>query len=393
MSGQAGIYVSIPFCRAKCTFCNFASGVFAGYTKREYVDAVCAEIAGARAAAQRMGAELPAAVDSVYFGGGTPSLLEPEMFREIFARLRGEFALDRAAEITVECAPGQLSEPTLDELLRQGMNRLSFGVQSFVDGECAAVGRTHTRDGCLAELARVKAAGVSRVSLDLIAGLPGQSEASWRYSVDEAIACGVEHVSVYMFEVDEDSTLGREALGLGMRYGAARLPQEDAVADWYGWACERLESAGVMQYEISNFARPGGASRHNLKYWQRDPYVGFGLDAHSMLRAGAEAVRWANACEMPAYLARERSPAVERVEADGCLEEAMFLGLRLNRGVDLEALQAEFGAARIAAIDEGLGDVEEAGLVRRDGAHVSLTARGRVASNEVFGRLLLEPVG
>ena len=340
-----------------------------------YVERVCAEVRGVRAWAAELGAEMPGVVDTVYFGGGTPSLLPPRLIGRMFAGLRENFELERGAEMTVECAPGQLAEETLEAFQREGVDRLSFGVQSFVDAECAAVGRLHTGVECRAELARVAAAGVRRVGVDLIAGLPHQTEASWRYTVDEAIASGVEHVSVYMLEVDEDSRLGRESIAGGVRYGAGALPNEDRVADWYAAACEWLEAAGVRQYEISNFARAGGEARHNRKYWTREPYIGVGMDAHSMLRVGEGGVRWANADTMEGYL-NGAARTVDRVGALEAFEEEMFLRLRLNEGVDVTGREGV------------LVEVESAGLVVRDGARVRLTARGRMASNEVFGRLL-----
>ena len=204
MAGSTGIYISVPFCKAKCTFCNFASGVFAADRMQHYVERVCEEIRNAGAAAERLGAELPRAVDTLYFGGGTPSLLSAEQFGLIFEHLRGEFELATDAEITLECAPGQLSDATLAELLRQGMNRISFGVQSFVDRETAAVGRLHTRQQCEEEIARVRAAGIHEINIDLIAGLPHQTAQSWTYSVEQAIASAAPHVSVYMLEVDDE---------------------------------------------------------------------------------------------------------------------------------------------------------------------------------------------
>ncbi len=396
MSGSLGVYISVPFCKAKCTYCNFASGVFGAARMDAYVERMCAEIEGVRTRTEglRRRVELPARVDTVFFGGGTPSLLSAEQMRRIFAALRGEFAVEAGAEVTLECAPGQLGEETLDELLRQGMNRVSFGVQSFVDREAAGVGRLHTREMCLAEIARVRAAGIAEINVDLIVGLPGQSAESWRESVEEAIESGVPHVSVYMLEVDGDSRLGKEMLAEGTRYGAGAAPSEDETAEWYGAACEWLEAAGIAQYEISNFARTGLGSRHNVKYWRREAYVGFGLDAHSMLRVqgGADAVRWANGDDLEGYLAgrfQVRGSGFEVVDRERGFEEAMFLGLRMNAGVDLRALGAEFGERLVGDARAALGDVEEAGLVERDGDWVRLTARGRMASNEVFGRLLV----
>src|ERR1035437_6525862 len=368
MGSSLGVYISVPFCRAKCTYCNFASGVFgagpSGSARMDwYVERVCAEMRGARVAAERIGADLPGLVDTVFFGGGTPSLLSAEQMRRLFETLRGEFEVAAGAEVTLECAPGQLGEETLGEMLRQGMNRVSFGVQSFVDREAKAVGRLHTRKMCLSEIGRLRAAGVGNINVDLIAGLPRQTAASWRESVETAIESEVPHVSVYMLEVDEESRLGREMLGAGKKYGASEVPSEDEIADWYGAACEWLEAAGVKQYEISNFAREGHASRHNMKYWRREPYVGYGLDAHSMLRTGAGAVRWANWDDLERYevqgsrfkagakgeglvqLGSDRAPEpeIELVGNEKAFEEALFLGLRMNVGVDLEALRAEFG--------------------------------------------------
>ena len=435
----------MPFCRAKCTYCNFASGVFGAERMDGYVERVCAEIGATRERvarlAKRVGTpELSSSADSVYLGGGTPSLLDAEQMRRLFAALRGEFEITKDAEVTLECAPGQLGEATLEEMLRQGMNRVSFGVQSFVDREAAAVGRLHTREVCLAEIARMRAAGVTNLNVDLIAGLPQQTAGSWRESVEVALESGVPHVSVYMLEVDEESRLGREMLKAGnreqarsgLKYGASEVASEDEIAEWYGAACEWLEAGGVKQYEISNFARFDGGSgdcndggfdsasqgdastrgiagdwrsRHNMKYWRREPYVGFGLDAHSMLRTGEGAVRWANADELARYEVQAtrfegKTAGLVEFEAgigresevigrEKAFEEAMFLGLRMNAGVDMAALRAEFGEGLMRAAVEAIGDVEDAGLVEREGSWMRLTARGRIASNEVFGRLLV----
>jgi oxygen-independent coproporphyrinogen-3 oxidase len=377
-----GVYISVPFCQAKCSFCNFASGVFAAESMDRYVERVVQEMRGARGWTAKLGLSLPDEVDSVYFGGGTPSLLRPELMCSLFAGLRDSFSLDHGAEMTVECAPGQLADETLESLQREGVNRLSFGVQSFVNAECAAVGRLHTGASCREELRRVSEAGVGRVGIDLICGLPHQTEASWRHSVEQALESGVEHVSVYMLEVDEDSRLGRESLAGGHRYGAGALPDGDAVADWYGTAVSWLREGGVEQYEISNFARNGGTSRHNLKYWARDPYLGFGMDAHSMLRDGMGGIRWSNADSMAGYVDRisfERT--VERVSERDGMEEELFLGLRLVQGVPMAALEGKV----LGAIEE----CEEAGLLEVGGGRVRLTARGRMVSNEVFERLLV----
>ena len=404
MVEPVGVYISVPFCKAKCTFCNFASGAFGAERMQQYVDRLCDEIRGAHMGAQTIGASLPRAVDTMYFGGGTPSLLSAQQFRQIFQELRSEFDLASNAETTLECAPGQLADETLDELIGQGINRISFGVQSFVDQEAAAVGRLHTREQCEAEIARVSAAGVREINVDLIAGLPHQTEQSWQFSVERAIASGVPHVSVYLLEVDEDSRLGREMLEQGSRYSAAAVPDEDQAAEWYQQACDMLGEAGVQQYEISNFARPGHRSRHNLKYWRRQPYIGFGLDAHSMLLANGDAVRFANTDDLDRYLVQASAPnplrllepeqnatdgEVDIVGRSEAFEESLFLGLRLNEGVDLNALRKQFGESLLQDAMHALAEVRDAGLLEMDFDTIRLTPQGRLLSNEVFSRLLI----
>ena len=408
MGSSLGIYISVPFCKAKCTFCNFASGVFAADRLQHYADRVCQEIARARSNAATLRAEVPGIVDTVYFGGGTPSLLAPKQIRQIFDQLRDEFTLTSDAEITLECAPGQLADATLSELLRQGMNRMSFGVQSFVDRESAAVGRLHTEQICLEELARLCTAGIYDLNLDLIVGLPYQTQASWKYSLDAAIQTGAPHVSVYMLEVDEDSHLGKEMLISGTRYSASAVPSEDDTAAWYQLACHVLHTDGLAQYEISNFARAGHQSRHNLKYWHRQPYLGFGLDAHSMLLIDGGAVRFANTSDLDAYSGDSSNPStpdlkifeapppapeVEAIAAPAAFEESLFLGLRLNAGVSLHELRSQFGEAMLRDTLPAMQEVRDAGLLELDENRIRLTDRGRMVSNEVFSRLLLSTVG
>lgn len=382
-----GVYISVPFCKAKCTFCNFASGTFGVERIDAYVERVCGEIRTVGSRTQMLGAELPRVVNSVYLGGGTPSLLSPAQLRRIFEALRDEFEVDPNAEITLECAPGQLAEATLKEALRQRVNRVSFGVQSFVDSETAAVGRLHTAQQCVAEIARMRSAGVEEISVDLIAGLPGQTAASWGISLQAVLDADVPHASVYMLEVDEESRLGKELIAGGPRYQTSNVPSDDAITDFYSGACGLFGSAGLRQYEISNFAHAGHESRHNLKYWQRQPYLGFGLDAHSLLRRGNGAVRFANADDLDVYCAG-MDDNVTNVDADAAFEEAWFLGLRMNDGVDVVELTREFGSARVRAAEEMMQNLVKGGTLCRDGDRVMLTNRGRMISNEVFAELL-----
>jgi len=391
-SATLGVYVSVPFCRAKCSFCNFASGVSGPEAIAGYVTALCEEIDATAETAARLGGSLPRRVDSVYFGGGTPSLLSPEQLGVIFAALRQGFEVEDGAEITLEAAPGQIADEVLEAAMRLGVNRVSLGVQSFVDRESAAVGRTHTGDGCVAEIRRLRAAGVREVGADLIAGLPYQTAESWAHSLEVATGLGSEgvltHLSVYMLEVDEDSRLGREVLGGGLRLHAPKVPDEEMAAELYEQACEALPRGGFEQYEISNFAGAGHQSRHNRKYWERRPYMGFGLDAHSMLLDGDGAVRFANADELNSYGALGWGGDVVRVGVDEAFEESVFLGLRLNEGLDVSALRELFGKARVDACGEAVEEMVEGGMMEAHGGRWFLTLRGRVVSSEVFGRLL-----
>ena len=298
-----GIYVSIPFCRAKCSYCNFASGVYGADRMAAYVEKLTAEIREVPEHVATWGSHLPKKVDSIYFGGGTPSLLNINQLNEILKAIREIFSVRDSAEITLECAPGQISDEMLHAMPGLGFNRVSLGVQSFVDHEAAAVGRTHTRAITLHDIDRLHAAGIDDINVDLIAGLPHQTRQSWRESLAQVIATGVPHLSVYMLDVDEDSRLGREMIAGGTRYGVGMVPNEQTIADMYTEAAEQFDAAGITQYEISNFARAGHRSRHNLKYWTRQPYLGFGLDAHSFLPTPTgEAIRVATADDLTAYM-------------------------------------------------------------------------------------------
>jgi oxygen-independent coproporphyrinogen-3 oxidase len=392
-TGEAlGLYISIPFCRSKCTFCNFASGVYPASEHARYVDRLVEDLHSAREWAERMGAHLPRRVDTVYLGGGTPSLLAPELLVQLFAAMRAEFDLEPEAEITVEVAPGQLSDATLAALVAAGVNRVSLGVQSFIDREAAASGRLHNRAVALDEIKRLREAGIANLNVDLIAGLSGQSFASWEESLAVLSDCGVPHASVYMLEVDEESRLGREVLAGGTRYHAALVPGDDAIAQMYTMAIERLGQAGLEQYEISNFSRPTMASRHNLRYWRRRPYLGVGLDASSLLAERAtgagRVLRTTTTNDLQQYLAGREPVECAWLAPDKQHEEAWFLGLRLNAGVNLAELEREFGKATVAAAREVVARQTEAGLLRSDGKTVRLTAKGRLLSNEVFQEFL-----
>lgn len=396
-----GIYISVPFCRTKCSYCNFASDVFSKAIFSRYVDRVCSDIASAQASAANLGGRFEAKVDSVYLGGGTPTLLDIEQLERLFVTISQNFRILPNAEITVECAPGTLKPALIETFNRRGVNRVSLGVQSFVDEEARAVGRLHNRQTVHEDISRLKAAGIENINVDLIAGLPHQSLQSWQTSLSEAIAVDVPHVSVYMLEVDDDSRLGREVMAGGTKYHAHFVPDEDLTADLYEAAREQLENAGIVQYEISNFAKDGYESRHNLKYWLRQPYLGFGVDAHSMLEI-ADQLNNSSACEPASPNAVVRFAAADSLERyisgtplqvtcispEEALQEAFFLGLRLNRGVNLKQIAAQFGEDAISIHSQTIQELTELELLHRDGEIIRLTPRGILLSNDVFARFL-----
>ena len=388
-----GLYISVPFCRTKCSYCNFTSDVFSRAVFERYVERVAFDIDHASKTAEQMGGVFESSVDSVFLGGGTPTILDITQLERLFVTISQKFLVRPDAEITVECAPGTLSPAMIGALQRCGVNRVSLGVQSFVDAEAASVGRLHNRRTVIDDMARLRAAEIEDINVDLIAGLPHQTAESWEHSLAEAIASGVPHVSVYMLEVDDDSRLGRELMAGGTRYHAHFVPDEDLTAEMYEMACERLNAVGLGQYEISNFARTGHESRHNLKYWTRQPYFGFGVDAHSMLNCSArtnEAVRFSSPASLEEYITG--APLTKMpVSRQAALEEMFFLGLRLTNGVDLKGVAVQFGEVVVQTFSDTILECAELGLLERGGDVIRLTPRGRLLSNEVFERFILSP--
>ncbi len=283
-----GVYIQVPFCQTKCTYCNFHTGVVSTNRFAPYIHAVQHEIANAQELLRAAGIDWPDSlasrlVDTVYVGGGTPSLLDPELLGELLRSIQQSFPAGWE-EVTLEADPETIEPEKARQWAACGISRISFGSQSFVDDELKAAGRMHRSADIYKAVPALRDAGICNISFDLIAGLPKQTHNSWRHSLSETIALAPEHVSVYMMEIDEGSRLGLEVLNNGPRYSAPELPSEEAMADFYELAQRELKSAGYEQYEISNWAKPGFASRHNLKYWRREPYLGFGAGAHSFLR-------------------------------------------------------------------------------------------------------------
>lgn len=357
-----GVYISFPFCAQKCSFCNFASGPLPRSLESIYLDSLLAEI---DAHSWRW------KPSTVYLGGGTPSQMDPAALTRLLARLQGR----PWKEATLEAAPGSLTREGVQAWRDAGINRVSLGVQSFVKSELVRTGRKHDASIVAADCALLRGAGIENINLDLIAGLPGQTAASWDESLDWIERIQPPHVSVYLLEVDEDSRLGLEILQGGARYGAGLIPSDDAMADLYQHAVRRLEQFGIERYEISNFARPGMESHHNLKYWLLEEYVGFGADAHSF--DGTH--RTSNVETAHDYVERFRagqSPQLDRTRAHAG-EEHFFVGLRLTRGIEL--LPEEWTRYR-TPINRFVSE----GLLETDGQMLRLSEKGILLSNEVF---------
>ncbi len=363
---MAGVYIAYPFCAQKCTFCNFSSGVFPRELERRYTAALLAEV---RSHLWRWTPQ------TLYLGGGTPSLMTTQVLEELLELIPGR----PWVEATIEAAPGTVTAARAAAWRRMGINRVSLGVQSFVAAELARTGRRHTPQVVAHEMDMLRKAGITQFNIDLIAGLPSQTPESWRISLEWVQRLQAGHASVYMLEVDGASRLGREVRRRGTRYGAPDVPGEDQAAALYEMAIDALAQAGLHQYEISNFARRGEESLHNLKYWRLEPYAGFGADAHSF----DGLVRRANVASAADYVQRmeERGTALAE-ETPAHLEEEKFLvGLRLMAGV---RPSVEERVRFRAAIERFIGE----GLLEAAGGMLRLTRRGVLLSNEVLQEFL-----
>ena len=361
---RAGLYIHIPFCRSRCSYCDFATGLYESELADRYVRALCEEIQTSATGAS--------GVDTVYFGGGTPSLLKPSQLDRVLCVLQNCFNIDPGAEITLEINPGSTMSERLGEFRQLGINRASFGVQTFDDRELAKLGRSHTAADARRTFHELRAANFNNISFDLIAGLPGQTLAGWQRNVEEALALQPEHLSFYLLEVHSGTPLAQH-----IQRGLQPVPDEDLAAAMYQWILERATAADYEHYEISNLSLPGFASRHNTKYWIGAPYFGFGCSAHSY-DGGSQ--RWANQRDVLAYvesIEQGRSPISERqsLTEQELKAESLFLGFRLMQGVSLELCEA---------YEADLHRFREAGLVELEGSRVRLTRTGALLSNEVF---------
>jgi putative oxygen-independent coproporphyrinogen III oxidase len=420
----AGIYLHIPFCRSRCSYCDFATGMYESDLAERYVRALCREISDWNEI------ENPSAVETIYFGGGTPSLLAPAQIERILKAVHDHFDVLDGAEVTIELNPAsfvsappprslllggemgiknthrrdaevaettqrnaaeaandessELSSQKLRDFHRLGINRASFGAQTFDDQALKQLGRTHTSADIPATFQGLREAGFENINFDLIAGLPGQTLAGWKRNLDLALNLRPEHLSLYLLDVHEGTPLA-DQIHKGMR----PTPDDDLAGEMYRVMIEQVSAAGYGHYEISNFCLPGFQSRHNTKYWNGAPYYGFGCSAHSY--DGARQ-RWANEREVAKYvelIETEQSTVVERTDLkdEDARSESIFLGLRLMRGLDLADYRLRFGADLRERYDEQLNRLREAGLIEIDDELLRLTTRGALLSNEVFAAL------
>ena len=366
-----GLYLHIPFCSSICNYCNFNRGLFDPALKDRYVGALEREVGTS-------GRGEPA--DTIYFGGGTPSLLEPHEIQRLIGACHDAFDVAAGTEITLETNPETVTAERLELFRGAGVNRISFGVQSFRDSELQRLGRLHSADRARLAFRAARDAGFENVSLDLMMWLPQQSPVDWRDSVEQLIELSPDHASLYILELYPNAPLKEDMA----RSGWSLAPEDDA-AEMYLWSMERLEQAGYRQYEISNVARPGMESRHNLKYWRDGEWLGFGCGAHST----RDGVRWKNVSSTTDYVDRVVAGAglaSERrsLSRDERLEEALFTGLRLASGIDIISAGATYGVDVWGRFGDRLQPYVEAGVLRIEGRRLRLTREGMLIANEIM---------
>lgn len=376
----AGIYIHIPFCRARCSYCDFATGTYSAPLAERYVRALASEIRAFPA----LDNEAPEA-DTIYFGGGTPSLLAPAQVRMILEAVHERFRISEKAEVTMEMNPGTLTPGTLREFRHSGITRASFGAQTFDDRELRQLGRTHTAEDVRLTIKYLREAGFDNVSFDLIAGLPRQTLEDWARNLEEALKLGPEHLSFYLLEVHEGTPLAEQ-----IEHGRLPSPDEDLAAEMYRLMLDEASAAGYTHYEISNLSRPGYESRHNSKYWLGQPTYGFGCSAHSF---DGRRRRWSNERDAARYtrlIEEGRTPRVEQLELSRqeAQAEAIFLGLRMLGGISLSEHRARFGVDLCQERADDLSRLAEAGLIEMSGDLLRLTRTGALLSNEVFATFI-----
>lgn len=371
------LYIHIPFCEGKCLYCGFYSLLYNRQTAAAYLDAL--EREASLCAASFKGY----AFDTVYIGGGTPTVFPTERLRRIFGILRGTFCIPSSAEITVEANPRTLGMKKLESLLQGGANRLTIGVQSFSDRLLGFLGRRHSARDAEEAVISARSAGFRNIGIDLIYGIPGQSSDDWERDLNRAVLLGPEHISVYCLSLDEGAHFSREA-----EAGRFSLPRDEAVASQYELASSLLSGAGYRRYEISNFALPGFECQHNMNYWRRGEYLGLGASAWSFVSG----VRRSNINDIRLYseiLSAGRRPVSfeERVDGDAAATETLMLGLRTDDGVDLVSFERDYGRDALMRLMSKAVDLEEEGMVSVSDGILRITERGIFIAEGITGRL------
>lgn len=374
---QAAIYIHIPFCVSKCSYCDFTSFDRPEISTDRYVDLLFDELR------QRAEPRETLAVPTLYFGGGTPSLLSPGQIGRLIAAVHTHFSVEAAAEITLEANPGTVTLESLQGYLAAGVNRLSIGVQSLDDRQLALLGRIHSAEEAMAAFTQARTAGFSNVGIDLMHGLPGQTLDAWQGTLQEAVALKPEHISVYGLSVEAGTPFAKKA-----QQGELNLPDEELAIAMFEETAAVLCSSGYEQYEISNFALPGYRSRHNQVYWRRGNYLGFGAGAHSFLNIPAYGGRWGNPLTLAEYADMVNSRKMSEMEAPLTRKEAMaefmFLGLRLLEGVDTGDFARQFGLDLEEAFPQAVASLCARGLLTAEGSQVRLTSQGLLLANLVM---------
>ena len=380
---RAGLYIHFPFCLKKCLYCDFNSTAWSGDEPAQYVELLLREMELREKALPG-----PVQAPTLYLGGGTPSLMAPELVGRLIEKAVKRFGLEPDAEVTLEANPGTLTPRRLSCYRAAGVNRLSLGIQSFEERLLQRLGRVHTVHEAVSAFEQARAAGFDNISIDLMHSLPGQSLKQWRAALRKGIALGPEHISAYALSVEEGTPFERL-----YERGELPLPGEEEGARMFEATSECLAAAGYLHYEISNFARPGRFSRHNLSYWSRQSYLGFGAGAHSFWNPDGLGRRWNNAADLSGYresialgLLPEREPV--QLTLEDAVAESFFLGLRVLTGLDLAPLKAAFGEAplsrRLAEVDELL----RGGLLVADGDRIRLAENSVIIANSIFSRFL-----
>lgn len=371
---EAGVYLHIPFCKSRCSYCDFATDVFKSNEIVEaYVDALIKEVQSPKSKVKSPKTK----VDSIYFGGGTPSLLSPKQLEKILKAVHEKFDVAENSEITMEMNPATMTLETVREYRNLGVNRASFGAQTFDDTELKRLGRKHTASDVRETIELLRKADFTNVSFDLIAGLPRQTLQDWERNLTEALKLNPEHLSLYLLEIHEGTPLAEQ-----IRSKRQPLPDEDLSAEMYELMLEKTSAKNYAQYEISNFSLPNFESRHNSKYWTLDQVFGFGVSAHSFDGIS----RYANERDTAKYvemIEKNNSAEIYREKID-IASEFIFLGLRLDKGIDLENYKKRFGIDLIEKYAEDLERLKNLELIETSGNFLKLTSKGKLYSNEVF---------